>query len=158
MSTPGHKRKALTFTVSRVKMSRPIQKRPGPDILTPPDLGGLRGIRNQGGSCTGPITIGNLASVTTPGLRPRTADDGEILTGFCTLLGQEGMIHHLAPEASLATSVRKATKDRAFLQPKSGVHDGNTLIFQFGRSDPTGSKIKRHTAYPVTLDAETYKW
>ena len=52
MSTPGHKRKALTSTGSRAKMSRPIQKRTGPDILTPPDLGGLRGIRNQKGSCT----------------------------------------------------------------------------------------------------------
>ena len=46
-----HKRKALTFTGSKVKMSRQIQKRTGPDILPPPELGGLRGIRNQGGTC-----------------------------------------------------------------------------------------------------------
>jgi hypothetical protein len=84
----------------------------------------------------GPLTIGNMASITPPGLNPKTADAGEILAGFCTLLRQEG---------------------RALLQPTSEVHDSHTLVFQFGRSDPTGTKIKRHTTYPVTLDTETYR-
>ena len=176
-------------------MSR-SQKRTSPDMLTPPDLGVLRGIRNQGGTCaintvlqvcfqiphitsilesskhpqlvdlrslhdrykrgTGPLTIGNLSSITPPGLNPKTADAGEILAGFCTLLRQEGIIHHLAPEPSLAMSARTAASDRAFLQSTSEVHDSHTLVFQFGRSDPMGTKIKRHTTYPVTLDSETY--
>ena len=40
---------------------------------------------------------------------------------------------------------------------RHGVPDSSTLIFQFDRSDLMGSKIKRHTAYPITLDAEAYR-
>jgi hypothetical protein len=38
-------------------------------------------------------------------MRPRTVDVGEILTGLCTLLGQD-MIYHLSPEETLVNSIR----------------------------------------------------
>ena len=47
-----HKRKAPSSTGSRGKIGRTSQKWIGPNILTPPDSGGLRSIRNQGGTCT----------------------------------------------------------------------------------------------------------
>ena len=67
------------------------------------------------------------------------------------------MIHYLVPEETLVTSIRTAANARALPQPRPGVNDSNTLIFQFGRSDLMGSKIKRHTTYPIPLNSETYR-
>ena len=56
----------------------------------------------------------------------------------------------------LVTSIRTTINTRALPQTTSWVHDRNTLIFQFGRWDLAGSKIKHHTTYPITLDSKGY--
>ena len=122
-----------------------------------PQLVGLRSVHDRYKRGTGPLTIGNLASLVPPGMRPRTADAGKTLTGLCTLLGQESMIYHLAPEETLANSIRTDVNKRDLPQQTPWVNDSNTLILQDGRSDLTGSKIKQHTTYPTTLDSETYR-
>ena len=127
----------------------------GPERFRPPEASGTTGGTCEGG--IGPLAIGTLASLIPPGMKSETADAGEILTGLCALLGQEPMIHHLSPEATLLTSIQTTVNARAFSQPTPWAQDSDTLIFQFGRSDPAGSKLRQRTTYPHILDSESYQ-
>ena len=113
------------------------------ELLTHPQLDAWRSLLARYRAGTGPLSTGTMASLIPAGLRPSTADAGEILTGLLTLFGLERLIKHLAPADTLLSSVRQAMHTRALPPPASGVNNESIFIVQFDRSDPTGLKIRK---------------
>ena len=97
-----------------------------------------------------------MTSLIPPGLRPRTTDVGEIMTGLLTLFGLERSLFHLPPEDTLLSSVQQTRHARDLPSSASGVHNGSMFMVQFDRADPTGLKIRKRTSYPIVLDQNTY--
>ena len=126
------------------------------ELSTHPQLDAWRSLLARYRAGTGPLSTGTMASLIPAGLRPSTADAGEILTGLLTLFGLERLIKHLAPADTLLSSVRQAMHTRALPPPASGVNNGSIFIVQFDRSDPTGLKIRKRTSYPIVLGQDTY--
>ena len=113
------------------------------ELTAHPQLDAWRSLLTRYREGSGPLSVGTMASLILSGLRPRTADTGEIMTGLLTLFGLERSIFHLPPADTLLSSVRQTRHTRALPPPASGVNNESIFIVQFDRSDPTGLKIRK---------------
>ncbi len=126
------------------------------ELTAHPQLDAWRSILTRYREGSGPLSVGTMASLIPSGLRPRTGDAGEIMTGLFTLFGLRRSIFHLPPADTQFSSVRQTRHTRALPPPDAGAHNGSMFIVQFDRSDPTGRKIRKCTCYPIVLDQNTY--
>ncbi len=126
------------------------------ELTAHPQLDAWRSLLTRYREGSGPLSVGTMTSLIPSGLRSRTGDVGEIMTGLFTLFGLERSIFHLPPADTLLCSVRQTRHTRTLPPPDVGVNNGKMFIVQFDRSDPTGRKIRKRTSYPIVLDQNTY--